>query len=105
VDRGWADAQYPVDVVGVDGGLYGASVDCLDSGFVVRLWHCAISEEVRDLVVAGRAEGLWRITELLVGPYAGLMDGGNNNAVIGVAGTQGADQELLAQHAQVDIHR
>ena len=31
--RGWADAQYPVDVVVVDGGLNSASVDGLDGGF------------------------------------------------------------------------
>ena len=101
--RGRADAQHPVDVVVVDGGLNCASVNGLDSGFVFLLWHDAICEEVSDVVDASRAEGLRGVQELLVGPHAGLMDGGNNNAVVWVAGPQGTDQELLTQHAEMDL--
>ena len=86
--RGRADAQYPVDVVVVDGGLNSASVDGLDGSFVVMLWHDAVGEEVSDVIDVCREEGLSGFQELLVRPHAGFMDGGNNGAVVCVAGPQ-----------------
>ena len=53
MNRGWAGAQYPIDVVAVDGGLYCASVDGFERSFVLSFRQCAVSEEVRDLVEVG----------------------------------------------------
>ena len=105
VDGRGAGAQHPVDGVVLDGGLDSASVDGLDGVLVVSFLHDPIGEEVRDRRQELGAEGDRGVPELLMGPYARLMDWGGDDREAGVGGAECACSKLLAEHPQVDLHR